>query len=129
MSRSLTASDRSALIRLASSMPAGSPERKAILKGLGANRKVASQWKTTPRDPLEEVIMLALASALDDAGMDVLQAEYMNITLEEAVVSVRVGSKVGVVVNSLMTGDDIFTKDYSWGVPVGTIAKDVSNAL
>jgi hypothetical protein len=34
MSRSLTASDRSSLIRLASSLPVGTPERKAILAGL-----------------------------------------------------------------------------------------------
>lgn len=34
MSRTLTASDRSALIRLASAMPSGSPERRAILAGL-----------------------------------------------------------------------------------------------
>jgi len=34
MSRKLTASDRSALIRLASTMPVGSPERKAILASL-----------------------------------------------------------------------------------------------
>ncbi len=34
MSRSLSASDRSSLIRLASTLPAGSPERKAILAGL-----------------------------------------------------------------------------------------------
>ncbi len=34
MSRSLTAQDRSSLIRLASSLPAGSAERKAILAGL-----------------------------------------------------------------------------------------------
>ena len=34
MSRSLTASDRSALIRLASTLPKGSKERKAILAGL-----------------------------------------------------------------------------------------------
>ena len=33
-SRTLTAADRSALIKLASTMPAGSPERKAILAGL-----------------------------------------------------------------------------------------------
>lgn len=33
-SRKVTASDRSALIRLASTMPVGSPERKAILAGL-----------------------------------------------------------------------------------------------
>lgn len=35
MPRSLTAQDRSSLIRLASTLPAGSPERKAILAGLG----------------------------------------------------------------------------------------------
>ena len=34
MPRSLTASDRSALIKLASSLPKGSPEKKAILAGL-----------------------------------------------------------------------------------------------
>ena len=34
MPRNLTASDRSALIKLASTLPAGSPERKAILSGL-----------------------------------------------------------------------------------------------
>ena len=34
MPRSLTASDRSALIRLASTLPVGSEERKAILNGL-----------------------------------------------------------------------------------------------
>jgi hypothetical protein len=43
--RSLTASDRSVLIRLASSKPKGSPERKAILAGLrasGSDAEVAS---------------------------------------------------------------------------------------
>ena len=34
MPRNLTAQDRSALIRLARSLPAGSPQRKAILAGL-----------------------------------------------------------------------------------------------
>lgn len=34
MPRTLTASDRSTLIKLASTMPKGSPERKAILAGL-----------------------------------------------------------------------------------------------
>jgi hypothetical protein len=34
MSRTLSASDRASLIRLASSLPVGSPERKAILAGL-----------------------------------------------------------------------------------------------
>lgn len=40
MSRSLTASDRSSLIRLASSLPAGSAERKAILVGLSKTSAV-----------------------------------------------------------------------------------------
>ena len=40
MSRTLTASDRSALIRLASSMPVGSGERRAILAGLKVAGKV-----------------------------------------------------------------------------------------
>ena len=38
MSRTLTASDRSALIRLASTMPAGSAERRSILAALSNNR-------------------------------------------------------------------------------------------
>ena len=42
MSRTLTASDRSALIRLASTLPAGSAERKAILAGLTSTAKQAS---------------------------------------------------------------------------------------
>ena len=41
--RRLTASDRSALIKLASSLPSGSSERKAILAGLqGSSSKTAS---------------------------------------------------------------------------------------
>lgn len=35
MARKLTASDRKSLIRLANTLPKGSPERKAILAGLG----------------------------------------------------------------------------------------------
>ena len=45
MSRKLTASDRSALIRLASTMEKGSEERKAILNGLkGAATKTAMNY-------------------------------------------------------------------------------------
>lgn len=39
MSRKLTASDRKTLIRLASTMEKGSPERKAILGGLKKTAK------------------------------------------------------------------------------------------
>ena len=40
MSRSLTASDRKNLVRLASELPQGSPERKAILAGLRQSSKI-----------------------------------------------------------------------------------------
>ena len=50
MSRALTASDRSRLIKLASAMPTGSPERKAILKGLsksaGLPKSPSDAWDT-----------------------------------------------------------------------------------
>jgi hypothetical protein len=50
MFRTLTASDRSSLIRLASTLPAGSPERKAILAGLAglAQTKQASVNLVSP---------------------------------------------------------------------------------
>ena len=54
MSRSLTAQDRSSLIRLASSLPAGSPERKAILAGFlgfGAARSKRGWPEYTPGGP------------------------------------------------------------------------------
>ena len=47
--RNLTASGRSALIRLASSLPAGSPERRAILAGLNVHagpRHIGASLKT-----------------------------------------------------------------------------------
>jgi hypothetical protein len=50
MPRTLTASDRRSLIRLASTLPAGSPERKAILAGLKkAGRKVSIHEYTPKR--------------------------------------------------------------------------------
>jgi hypothetical protein len=50
--RNLTASDRSALIRLASSLPKGDPTRSAILAGL--NRKAASYDREPRRVPMGE---------------------------------------------------------------------------
>ncbi len=41
MARNITASDRKSLIRLASTMPKGSPERKAILAGLSRSARMA----------------------------------------------------------------------------------------
>ena len=49
MAKTLTATDRSALIRLASTMEKGSEERKAILAGL-SKAKVASRYVVPRRD-------------------------------------------------------------------------------
>jgi hypothetical protein len=47
MAKTLTATDRSALIRLASTMGKGSPERKAILKGLSKVSARKVPWVAT----------------------------------------------------------------------------------
>jgi hypothetical protein len=47
MSRTITAQDRSALIRLASALPKGSPERRAILAGLAGKQTLTG----SARDP------------------------------------------------------------------------------
>ena len=52
MAKTLTASDRTALIRLASSLPAGSHERRAILAGL--SKSAFGGTKMAGRDPHEE---------------------------------------------------------------------------
>ena len=62
MSRKLTSSDRKSLIRLASEMPKGSPERKAILAGL---KKSAARLKSRniyiPREvPEGEILTLSM---------------------------------------------------------------------
>jgi hypothetical protein len=57
--RTLTASDRSALIRLASSLPAGSPERKAILAGLEPRGLAAVSGKATYVNALDNLADLA----------------------------------------------------------------------
>jgi hypothetical protein len=55
MPRSLTASDRSVLIRLASTMPAGDGARRAILAGLAGTRsRTASlSWRDVVDVPLD----------------------------------------------------------------------------
>ncbi|MBQ73283.1 MAG: hypothetical protein CMJ67_10305 [Planctomycetaceae bacterium] len=52
MPRNLTAADRSTLIRLASTLPVGSEERKAILAGLAAEGLLSD--KQASRPPLDK---------------------------------------------------------------------------
>ncbi len=53
MARTLTASDRKALIRLASTLPAGSDERRSILSGLAkSSSSIMREWRS--KDSAEE---------------------------------------------------------------------------
>ena len=70
MSRSLTAADRSALIRLASTLPAGSEERKAILAGLSKKAEAPAPrgvdmaaWQQFSGDVDKSVALLKKAGA------------------------------------------------------------------
>ena len=74
MARKLTASDRKRLIRMASEMPAGSPERKAILSGLAkaaalpdATRRSRKAYRDNERTHrlLENVIDLTISEWQD----------------------------------------------------------------
>ena len=69
MSRNLTASDRKSLIKLASTMPVGSPERKAILKGL-SKTKVASSRKTAGEHPLGRMAIIYFDLAMEDYNIE-----------------------------------------------------------
>lgn len=83
MARSLTASDRTSLIRLASSLPVGSPERKAILEGLSAS----SEKKASGADPhLTEGTLIRLLEPttlyyLNDALGNAFRKEHKKYNL------------------------------------------------
>jgi hypothetical protein len=83
MSRSLTATDRSRLIRLASTLPKGSDERKAILASLG---KKAGYWARTfgPTmgrfyDELEAWASRASMQGTDPAGASIVSFYENNV--------------------------------------------------
>ena len=86
MSRSLTASDRASLVRLASSLPSGSPEKKAILASLG---KTADTTKATVgfvpsyglmvQLPGSQILSIALNE--DDLG-DLMQGRSVSTNVD-----------------------------------------------
>jgi hypothetical protein len=104
MPRPLTAQDRSSLIKLASSLPPGSAERKAILAGLkSVNHKEASQSSPLdgmrvrvigmPGKGLKEGNVYSLKKNLKPAGSVgqdsytfLLQGRGVGVFAEEAVV-------------------------------------------
>lgn len=89
-SRNLTASDRSALIKLASSLPVGSAERKAILASLGKTANHSSmladslkkKWRNVSYDPNQnqgKASLGALKITFRESGNDAA----VIVTIEE----------------------------------------------
>jgi hypothetical protein len=73
MARNLTASDRHRLIKLASTMPVGSPERKAILAGLSTRPKEAGLMESVSRGDFKKDA-LALLPRVDAEIADAMKA-------------------------------------------------------
>jgi len=88
MSRTLTASDRSALIRLASTLPVGSEERKAILNGLSkvAPRRRATTVRTAGKPDLPGLNLNAFRAGLGWAGQ-AISAEKNNSKFYEMMIT------------------------------------------
>jgi hypothetical protein len=83
MSRSLTSSDKSALIRLASSLPAGSAERKAVLAGL---KKVSEEVQSYDASA-------DLRSALQAEARNIWGGEYTTDTRKDTLYFVLQGAE------------------------------------
>lgn len=75
MSRTLTAADRSALIRRASTMPAGSPERKAILAGLQKQARPVNNSMMNKAHSLLERGTKQLRTDDDEGGFEVEEVD------------------------------------------------------
>jgi hypothetical protein len=69
MSKTFTASDRKTLIRLASNLPEGSAERRAILTGLSKSLPQGSQEKVARYMPAKDVWYKVIYPALQKAGI------------------------------------------------------------
>ena len=80
--KTLTASDRSALIRLASELPKGSEERKAILAGLSRlNKKPLAKQKEWLQDKLGAI---RSAKMPNDNQLDKIAKELSSFVKEKA---------------------------------------------
>ena len=80
MARNITASDRKALIRLAGTMPKGSPERKAILAGLAGVERSRPALAGVLKKDIDKVEGANSADELKDAVTDFLfhLSEYLG---------------------------------------------------
>ncbi len=82
MSRSLTAQDRSSLIRLASSLPSGSAERKAILAGLTGS-KTAMRGEVGVTEVDEVLSELIVGGGWDPSGVRDLEKNALGLARTE----------------------------------------------
>ena len=67
MSRNLTAQDRSSLIRLASTLPVGSAERKAILAGLAQTKQASGEINVPGKHIRDSAMVSENARVYDNA--------------------------------------------------------------
>ena len=70
MARNITASDRKSLIRLASTMPKGSPERKAILNGLAKAATKRTDRRSVDSDDPRAVLRAWGGDDKNNASLD-----------------------------------------------------------
>jgi hypothetical protein len=105
MSRPLTASDRSALIRLASTLPVGSSERRAILAGLGG---ASGSSKVAGASPFIRPAIQHLLSIEDGFGdvSDPTDAPYAHLVKTVAMnLTLSVKRRGGIEVRSYINPD------------------------
>ena len=76
MTRTLTASDRSALIKMASKMPVGSPERKAILAGLSKSASLARPLRLVERELMRHPAFIAVLDSASNENVFAFLVEY-----------------------------------------------------
>ena len=130
--RNLTASDRSALIKLASSLPAGSPERKAILAGLqGSSNKTATRdlseydftgfgvYMENPEE-LAKLIGSRVLKPFYKSNMDNQGPQEIKDFMKE------VARKLEAIIRECNEYTDSLKKEYS--IMLGLRAKDVSDS-
>ena len=107
MSRTLSASDRSALVRLAGTMTVGSPERKAILVGL-AKAPVVHRTRKFARAKLNDFERTHIKAKRDTLNR--VERSVAKVTLNDASDALNDMKRVSDVV-SLLDGEGYTERD------------------
>ena len=126
MSRKLTASDRKNLIRLASEMPKGSDERKAILAGLASLKKTSGFGREEEqglRLLLREFFNTSQGSPSDVSSRDKAQLKRLIGELVAEGVSMEDD-----VIEAIAHGDD-YSFELATGIDVPEAVESISEIL